>query len=115
MADGNFKGELLMPKNPDKDIALTSGEAYVTNQKQYAEHLKVAKGIEEKGTCHKHRAVSQKRNLMATWISAYACARHGCFIPNTVVDFQLSERQMNMDYSICNGLQFNSSESSIYL
>ena len=112
VADGNFKGELLMPKNPDKDIALTSGEAYVTNQNKYAEHLRVAKEIKEKPSCHKHRAVSesnsQKRNLMATGIGACACARHGCFIPNTVVDFQLGERQMNMDYSICNALRFNS-------
>ena len=112
VADGNFKGELLMPKNPDKDIALTSGEAYVTNQKQYTEHLKVAKEIKEKAACHKHSAVSesnaQKRNLLATGIGACACARHGCFIPDTVVDLQLGERQMNMDYSICNGLQFNS-------
>jgi len=29
---------------------------------------------------------------MATGIGACACARHGCFLPNSVVDFQKGEK-----------------------
>ena len=67
-----------------------------------------------------------KKNRDATGIGACACARHGCFIPHTVVDFQKGERyafvskrslhlpikiqprQMNIDYSICNALKYMS-------
>jgi hypothetical protein len=67
-----------------------------------------------------------RKNRDATGISACACARHGCFVPHTVVDFQKGERycnfplkyewrsmtwmnrQMNIDYAICNALKYNS-------
>lgn len=61
--------------------------------------------LTQKSTCNNHRAVSQananRHNLEATGIGATACARHGCFCPHSVVDFQKGERQMNMDYSFC--------------
>lgn len=40
-----------------------------------------------------------------TGIGAIACARHGAYIPGGVVDLQKGERQVNMDYSVCNGLK----------
>lgn len=39
-----------------------------------------------------------------TGIGAAACARHGCFAPGSVVNFQKGERQMNMDYSLCQAI-----------
>ena len=33
-----------------------------------------------------------RKNRDATGIGACACARHGCFVPHTVVDFQKGER-----------------------
>ncbi|KAL6304098.1 hypothetical protein BKA93DRAFT_733881, partial [Sparassis latifolia] len=35
------------------------------------------------------------------------CAHHGCVIPHSVVDFQKGERQMNIDYFICQVLLYN--------
>jgi hypothetical protein len=67
-----------------------------------------------------------RKNRDATGIGACACARHGCFIPQAVVDFQKGERyafisfmskiyiliflfrQMNVDYSICGALKYQS-------
>jgi Kyakuja-Dileera-Zisupton transposase len=47
-------------------------------------------------TCANHKAVNQananRRNLEATGVGACACARHGCFVPHSVVDFQKGER-----------------------
>lgn len=40
-----------------------------------------------------------------TGIGAGACARHGFFVPSSVVDFQKGERQMNMDYSLCQAVK----------
>jgi hypothetical protein len=61
--------------------------------------------------------------LQATGVGACACARHGCFVPHSVVDFQKGERlaqslssvnlclnssrQINIDYAICHALGYN--------
>jgi len=37
-------------------------------------------------------------------IGGHSCARHGCFAPGSLVDFQKGERQMNMDWSLCEAL-----------
>ena len=37
----------------------------------------------------------------ATGIGATACARHGCFVPHTVVDFQLGERLVMVKFTCC--------------
>jgi Kyakuja-Dileera-Zisupton transposase len=51
------------------------------------------------------RAIADKNRFHkgydATGIGAIACARHGATVPASVVDFQKGERQMNMDYSLC--------------
>ncbi|KIK31764.1 hypothetical protein CY34DRAFT_36943, partial [Suillus luteus UH-Slu-Lm8-n1] len=69
-------------------------------------------------------ANTHRSNLRATGVGATACARHGCFVPHCIVDFQKGERQvffhllliechddemtsshMNIDYSICNAIK----------
>jgi hypothetical protein len=71
-----------------------------------------------------NQANANRRDLEATGIGACACARHGCFLPHSVVDFQKGERsdqlfqvschylnvtrQINIDYSICQALGHNS-------
>jgi len=50
----------------------------------------------KKSTCSDHKAVNRvgltQGHLQATGIGAVACARHGCFFPQSVVDFQKGER-----------------------
>ena len=52
--------------------------------------------IHQRATCANHKAVNQansnRKNLEATGVGACACARHGCFVPHSVVDFQKGER-----------------------
>lgn len=47
-------------------------------------------------TCNKHRAAEERnsnnKNVDATGIAVSGCARHGCYIPHSVVDFQKGER-----------------------
>ncbi|KAG1792281.1 uncharacterized protein HD556DRAFT_1309358 [Suillus plorans] len=45
--------------------------------------------------------------LEATGIGGCACARHGCFVPHAMVDFQKGERQIHMDYALCEALKHN--------
>jgi hypothetical protein len=39
-----------------------------------------------------------------TGIGAIARLRHGCYAPGAMVDFQKRERQMNIDYALCEAL-----------
>src|SRR5882724_8468372 len=51
-------------------------------------------------TCHNHKAVNavntHQNNLESTGIGACACARHGCFVPHLVMDFQKGERSVTI-------------------
>ncbi|KIJ05124.1 hypothetical protein PAXINDRAFT_21594 [Paxillus involutus ATCC 200175] len=102
--DGNFSAEHMKLKNDD-DFDLTGGSGYFTASPRYQAHLQIADDKQPKSTCHEHKAVNQvhatQKHLAATGIGAIACARHGCFMPDTVVDFQKGKRQVNMDYALC--------------
>ncbi|KAG1877557.1 hypothetical protein F4604DRAFT_1924204 [Suillus subluteus] len=97
VVDGNFTAQHMKMKIPEDDVSLADGKGYMKRERQ-------------KSTCSNHRAVNatniQRSNLRATGVGATACARHGCFVPHAVVDFQKGERHMNMDYSICNAVKY---------
>ncbi|KAG2351459.1 hypothetical protein BDR07DRAFT_1242221, partial [Suillus spraguei] len=61
--------------------------------------------------CNNHRAVNQANaswhRLEAIGIGGCACARHGCFVPHAMVNFQKGERQIHMDYALCEALKHN--------
>ncbi|KIJ04810.1 hypothetical protein PAXINDRAFT_52030, partial [Paxillus involutus ATCC 200175] len=105
--DGNFSAEHMKLKNDD-DFDLTGGSGYFTASPRYQAHLQIADDKQPKSTCHEHKAVNQvhaiQKHLAATGIGAIACARHGCFVLDTVVNFQKGERQVNMDYALCRAL-----------
>ncbi|KAF9218810.1 hypothetical protein BS17DRAFT_637605, partial [Gyrodon lividus] len=105
--DGNFSAEHMKMK-ADMDFDLTQGSGYFTTVPRYKEHLQIANDCQLKSTCHEHKAVNKvhatQKHLAATGIGAIACARHGCFLPDTVVDFQKGEQQVNMDYALCRAL-----------
>jgi len=94
--DGNFSAEQLKMKHPEDDVHLSDGKAFMTLRFPYQHHLAVAKEIKQKITCNDYRAIDKanlmRQHLIYTGIGAAACARHGCFVPHTVVDFQKGER-----------------------
>jgi hypothetical protein len=42
--------------------------------------------------------------LMLLELVQLLCARYGCFVPTSIIDFQKGERQMNMDLTLCKAL-----------
>lgn len=128
--DGNFHAEQMRMRNPGNDVPLMPGKMFMVNPGPYEDHLLVAKEVKmvsfttwtislgpmltrgQPSTCHDHKAVSQanadRHKLAVTGIGATSCARHGCFVPHSVVNFQKGERQMNMDYSLSNALGYQS-------
>ncbi|KAG1888335.1 hypothetical protein F4604DRAFT_1877431 [Suillus subluteus] len=109
--DGNFKAEHMFPANPTDEVVLTDGLGFMVSDGRYKLHLAKAQDIVHWLDCNNHRAVNQanasRHNLEATGIGGCACARHGCFVPHSMVDFQKGERQMNMDYVLCQALGYN--------
>ena len=99
VTDGNFKADHVKQRNPEEDIALTgNGEAYMTEDARYKKHIdKTVEEWQKSSKCYNHCASvaankSSRDHLDATGIAACACARHGCFVPNAVADFQKGER-----------------------
>ena len=90
----------------------------------YLSSLRLTNKFWQKSTCSDYKAVNRvsttQGHLQATGIGAVACARHGCFFPQSVVDFQKGERsvsnmhrcsvltsgsrQINIDYAVCQSL-----------
>ncbi|EIW78072.1 hypothetical protein CONPUDRAFT_157234 [Coniophora puteana RWD-64-598 SS2] len=102
--DGNFKQVNVPMRNQENDVQLADGMSYTVNQVQYEAHLASTTDKPMRSSCNDHRAVSlsnrRKKNLRVTGLVAVACARHGCFLPNTVVDLKLGEKQSVVDFAI---------------
>lgn len=113
VVDGNFSLEHMKMKKSEDDVFLSDGEGYMVSWTPYQEHLEGSSEttqvvytsihpssdcllIQQRATCANHKAVNQansnRKNLEATGVGACACARHGCFVPHSVVDFQKGER-----------------------
>ncbi|KAG1900018.1 uncharacterized protein F5891DRAFT_980633 [Suillus fuscotomentosus] len=106
--DSNFKAEHLHPTHLEDEVWLTDGQCFMVSKDRYKAHLAIAKDVVQPSECNNHQAVNQanasRHKIEATGIGGCACARHSCFVPHSVVDFQKGKRQMNMDYALCNAL-----------
>ncbi|KIK44647.1 hypothetical protein CY34DRAFT_22913 [Suillus luteus UH-Slu-Lm8-n1] len=109
--NGNFKVEHLHPIKPFDEVWLSDGLGFIIKKNRYKMHLAEATDTAEKSSCNNHQAVNQanaaRHKLESTGIGGVACAQHGCFVPHSMVDFQKGEKQMNMDYTLCEASQHN--------
>ncbi|KAG2742517.1 hypothetical protein P692DRAFT_201842065 [Suillus brevipes Sb2] len=94
--DSNFKAEHLHPAHPEDEVWLTDSKCFMVGRARYQAHLALAQDLAERSEYNNHRAVNQantsRHKLEATGIRGCTCARHGCFVPNSMVDFQKGER-----------------------
>jgi hypothetical protein len=106
--DGNFTCYHYTQKQTQDDVWLKDGQGYMTAREKYQRHLQDAVENTERSTCNEHHAVNDKSKFKkgcdSTGLGATACLRHGCYSPNSIVDYQKGERQMNMDYSLSQSL-----------
>ncbi|KAI6145839.1 hypothetical protein BKA82DRAFT_4016047 [Pisolithus tinctorius] len=100
--DGNFKVEYMHEQKSKDQVWLMDRLGYMATP-----HIVEA----QKSTCNNHRAITQANaaqgTLHVTGIGATACTQYGCFYLHCVVDFQIGERQLNMDSSLANALGYN--------
>ncbi|KAG1889858.1 hypothetical protein F4604DRAFT_1673395 [Suillus subluteus] len=96
--DGNFKAEHLHRIKPFDEVWLSDGLGFMVGKDRYKMHLAEAADMVEKSSCNNHWAVNQanaaRHKLESTGIGGVACARHGCFVPHSMVDFQKGERRV---------------------
>ncbi|KIK75026.1 hypothetical protein PAXRUDRAFT_174069, partial [Paxillus rubicundulus Ve08.2h10] len=109
VVDGNVSVQHMEMKIPEDDVSLSDGLAYMVDYSAYADHISRMVEAKDRSMCKNHRAINaanaSRKNLRVTGIGATACARHGCFVPHSVVDFRRENSfQMNTDYSICQAL-----------
>ncbi|KAG1726916.1 hypothetical protein EDB19DRAFT_1833264 [Suillus lakei] len=94
--DGNFKAEHMHAVNPSNEVSLMDGLGFMVSDERYKSHLAIARDHVQRSDCNNHRAVNQanasQQRLEATGIGGCACARHGCFVPHSMVDFQKGKR-----------------------
>ena len=96
MLDGNFTAQHEKMRRPEDDVPLNDGCGVIVTRGPYREHLAATTEARVKSKCSKHKAVNEsvtnRNNLEATGVGGAACARHGCFVPHSMVDFQKGEQ-----------------------
>ena len=134
MADGNFKADHVWQKHANTDIWLWDGAGMAPNQAEYEQFLQAAVERLTVGTLHlvvadadadagsdlypgfqkapcenKFRAIANaflaSKACDRTGVAAIACARHGCYAPNALVDLFRGEQQKNVDFAFLQALK----------
>ncbi|KAF9033343.1 hypothetical protein BJ165DRAFT_1309566, partial [Panaeolus papilionaceus] len=101
VADGNFKADHV--KQTGEDVPLYDGSGIMPHSDTYRKHIDSApcdntfRAIET--------ALNSAKGCDVTGVVAIACARHGCYCPNGMVDLQRGEQQKNVDYAFVKSLQ----------
>ncbi|KDR67377.1 hypothetical protein GALMADRAFT_79915 [Galerina marginata CBS 339.88] len=108
-ADGNFKADHVRSKT-DHDVWLLDGGGMFPNRNEYFTFLAKAIEMFTVTPCENtFRAIAnalQASNACdLTGVFAVICARHGCYIPNALVDLFKGEQQKNADFCILRALR----------
>lgn len=132
VADGNFKADHVRQKGSD-NIWLSEGGGMAPKRAEYhaflrsaIEKLTVSKicsitNVQGATACrssHFQKAPCENtfRAIMnallaskacdVTGVGSMACARHGCYVPTSLVDFFKGEQQKNMDFSLLQAFHY---------
>ncbi|KAF8816556.1 hypothetical protein BYT27DRAFT_7220649 [Phlegmacium glaucopus] len=113
VADGNFKADHVKNNNAAPDLWLSDGGGMMTRRAEYKDFLRTATERLTKAPCENtFRAIEQAMLLSKacdiTGIVAIACARHGCFAPNSIVDLTWGEQQKNVDWAFLEAIRTTS-------
>ncbi|KAF9030265.1 hypothetical protein BJ165DRAFT_1358900 [Panaeolus papilionaceus] len=101
VADGNFKADHV--KQTGEDVPLYDRSGIMPESDTYWKHIDSApcdntfRAIET--------ALNSAKGCDVTGVVAIACARHGCYCPNGMVDLQRGEQQKNVDYAFVKSLK----------
>ncbi|KIM59751.1 hypothetical protein SCLCIDRAFT_125607 [Scleroderma citrinum Foug A] len=106
-ADGNFRLQRKNKRGDSDDVALNKGNAYFMETEEFKKYLQRVKALEDLGTCalvHICRPSECKKNAVISGVIAVQCARHGFYMPQSMVDLTKGEAFANMDYVLSHTL-----------
>ncbi|KAL4063334.1 hypothetical protein J3A83DRAFT_4362609 [Scleroderma citrinum] len=94
--DSNFKAEHMAPKDTGSEFWLMDGSGYMVGSQRYKAYLARTETRVMMSDSSNHYVVNQananRGHFASIGIGRCACARHGCFIPHAMVDFQKGEQ-----------------------
>ncbi|TEB24072.1 hypothetical protein FA13DRAFT_1797607 [Coprinellus micaceus] len=103
----------------NKDVDLKSGEGHMVCSHKFDEYLADSTELPTKNECNQHKALNDRSKITqgcdVTGVGSMACMRHGCFVPGCQVNFQVGERQKNMDYCTSKGWAYGDLSEADYL
>ncbi|KAH9484634.1 hypothetical protein JR316_0004116 [Psilocybe cubensis] len=110
VADGNFKADHVQPKKQSNDIWLSEGGGMIPKREEYHSFLKTAIEKLTGAPCENtFRAITgamlASKSCDVTGVVGVACARHGCYAPNALVDLFKGEQQKNVDFALLTALK----------
>ena len=126
VADGNFKADHVWQKKSNNNVWLWDGGGMLPNENEYSEFLQSAHerltvcpffcpvpmpipGLQKAPCENTFRALTN--SLLAskacdiTGLVGIACARHGCYAPNALVNLFRGEQQKNVDFAFLQALK----------
>ncbi|KAF8235540.1 hypothetical protein L208DRAFT_1256789, partial [Tricholoma matsutake] len=109
LANGNFKANHVQQKNSD-DVWLWDGAGMAPNQAEYEQFLLSVIEFLTKAPCENRfwaiaNALQASKACYITGLVAIACARHGCYAPNALVNLFRGEQQKNVDFAFLQTLK----------
>ncbi|KAH9478281.1 hypothetical protein JR316_0008734 [Psilocybe cubensis] len=110
VADGNFKADHVRSEKPSRDIWLSEGGGMMPPREEYHEFLRTAIEALTGAPCENTFRAIQNSLLSSsscdvTGIVGVACARHGCYAPNALVNLFKGEQQKNVDFAFLAALR----------
>ncbi|KAF9470935.1 hypothetical protein BDN70DRAFT_764156, partial [Pholiota conissans] len=110
VADGNFKADHVHKQNAAADVWLSEGGGMVPKRAQYQDFINKAVARITKAPCQNLFRVIQTAMMLSracniNGVVCIACARHGCYAPNSLVDLTRGEQHKNVDFAFLAALR----------
>ncbi|KAF9471357.1 hypothetical protein BDN70DRAFT_820109, partial [Pholiota conissans] len=115
VADGNFKADHVYHKNAMEEVWLAEGGGMMPKRDTYKDFLSTASALITKAPCQNlfrviETAMMLSRACDINGVVCIACARHGCYAPNSLVNLSRGEQHKNVDFAFLSALRTTNTE-----
>ncbi|KAF9043976.1 hypothetical protein BJ165DRAFT_1347988 [Panaeolus papilionaceus] len=113
VADGNFKADHLSSATQAEETPLYDGASMMPKSEIYKEHIRKATETRTKVPCENtfcaiENSMTGSKVCDITGVVGIACACHGIYCPNGLVDLYRGEQQKNVDFAFVQAIVLTS-------